>query len=87
MVERVIPEQRVFVCDVCEQEDGPRVKKAQLILKRHALDWYGEAAADGTCKFDLCDKCETLMSKAINTAIVSLRCTQTNKDKQYYERQ
>lgn len=66
-----IPQQTIIECDVCGVDctgGKSRAKGAKLTLNRNALDHLGNAAADGTVSFDLCDDCESVVSRAINQA-------------------
>ena len=81
MTKRTVPEKTIVICDVCGKESPKRAKKAQLILKRHALDHHGCAVADGTVKFDLCDECEDLISEAINKAVANFRREEKKRGK------
>lgn len=70
---KTIPEQRIFVCDCCQQEGVHHAKGTKLILKRNALDYQGQPVADGTVELDLCDECDGKVSEAINAVCIEVR--------------
>ena len=73
MTTKVIPEKRIFICDCCGKEDPRRVKKAVLTISRHALDYLGQAAANGTRSIELCDTCESDIVEVINATQLLIR--------------
>jgi hypothetical protein len=66
MSTKMIPAHTIVTCDLCGQVEPRRKKAAKLILERAALDMYGEAAADGTARWDLCDACEGEVAETLN---------------------
>lgn len=66
-----IPEVSQVTCDVCKTDCGcgRGKKEAKLTIKRHALDFVGDPAADGTVTMDLCDECESRIASMINELI------------------
>jgi hypothetical protein len=80
MTTKIIPESKEVICDICQKtcnndfnNPARRRQEGQLILKRHALDMYGDPAADGTVKFDTCDSCLNLIEDAVNAVTLKIR--------------
>ena len=73
MAIKIIPEQKIFICDVCQNENPIRAKHAVLTMKRDGLDFQGHAVADRSISFELCDDCETLITQAIDDEITRIR--------------
>jgi len=66
MTIKKVPARTEVLCDVCGDDCSMSRKKGRLIVKRNALDRYGDAAADGSVEYDLCDKCLGRIGKVIN---------------------
>lgn len=66
---KIVPEKRIYFCDVCGKEDPVRRMEAKFIINRHALNNLGEPAANGDHQFDACDSCHNDIVKAINEVI------------------
>lgn len=70
-----IPEKVVVTCDCCGNEThqsvgpGRRRQETHMKISRHALDYLGDPAADGTVEFDFCDACAKLIEGAINHTV------------------
>lgn len=79
MATRVIPEQKITTCDVCEivVGKGNRARNGRLVLKRDALDYQGNAIADASIIMrDLCDGCLERISDVINRETENIRTEQ-----------
>ena len=83
MATKIIPEKRIFVCDVCGEENGHRKKRAVLKIEKSALDYVGDPVCDGTVAWELCDACEVILHEDIANAIKTIKNNMdgTNKRK------
>lgn len=67
-----IPEQIVWRCDACGYEDDDHKKDgkpkhwSELVLKRDAYDFQGNAAADATIYRFLCQPCTNMVVDKLN---------------------
>lgn len=70
-----IPAQTIVKCDVCQKEcqDYNRKQKGELIINQDALDYLGNACANGNISFDLCDTCLNHLIKTLNEEIEHIR--------------
>ncbi len=71
MGSRIIPQRYAFICDKCEKQEESSVQRrpsywTELHWIKDALDYQGNAVADGSIKLLLCDKCSTIVMKALN---------------------
>jgi len=80
MSRQTIPEQHIVNCDCCGRSmiDSPDVAapwkmKTYVTWKCHALDRYGDPAADGSRTFDFCDHCATAIRGAMEQKIMDIR--------------
>ena len=71
MSTKTIPAKTIMTCDGCgiECTTSNRRKDGGLHIKEDALDYQGHAVADASQKYDLCDKCLTVVVQAIGAAI------------------
>lgn len=71
----VIPQKTLIKCDVCEKEcdDYNRKQSGELIINQDALDWHGNACANGNVKFDLCDNCLARINGALDIEFRHIR--------------
>ena len=75
---KVIPEKRLVICDAClihcDVSIGfLRKHEGRLIVRQHALDRYGNRAADGTYEMDLCDNCLASLNQALDRELAKIR--------------
>jgi len=74
-----IPAKTQVWCDACGAlcgggfGKGRRIMEGHITVKRHALDYLGQPAADGTVQLDLCDDCLTEICEVINKAAEELK--------------
>ncbi len=54
---RIIPEQRVFICDRCRQENPDRQNLGVLKLRHDPVYWDGSRYLPVEKSYELCDPC------------------------------
>lgn len=71
MAIKIVPEQRIFICDCCLKTIHPSSKRrdAKLVMHAHGLDYQGMAVGPGGWKYDLCDECCTAVEVAVQKTI------------------
>lgn len=77
-----IPAQTIIKCDVCQKECDiyNRKQSGELIINQDALDFQGNACANGNTNFDLCDNCLNRIIKALNYEIETIRMSVNEKE-------
>lgn len=75
MAERDIPARKIWTCDGCKVEAEDRFPSnwTKLHIKANALDYQGCAVADASVSRDLCSACTSLVHKAVNESIATIR--------------
>lgn len=70
---KVIPEKKIFICDVCGKEGNRPAHSPEFIKKQDALDYSGYPVADGSWKIQTCNSCDSALDKAIKETISRIK--------------
>lgn len=70
---KVIPEKKIFICDVCGKEGNRPAHSPEFIKKQDALDYSGYPVADGSYKIQPCISCDSALEKAIKETIKTIK--------------
>jgi hypothetical protein len=75
MITKVIPEQKITLCDACgvECNGDNRSLEGHLKVFQNVLDWYGKPVTGNNRAYDLCDRCMVAVVSAINAAVDTMK--------------
>lgn len=79
---KVIPEQKLWFCDVCQVENAKRYRDEPAVIhQQNGLDFSGAAIADATVEYELCNSCNLKFTKLFDAFLKEQRpakCTTCN---------
>jgi len=73
MSERIIPSQKIYICDICNKEHIRPKEDPKLTYHQDALDYSGEPVGNATEKYDLCGVCDKEFRKVFYGWIAKVR--------------